>query len=782
MESLYSRMMEFTQDGVYSYAFEDGRVLKANRGFLRILDLDGDPESVIGRTLGELLVYTEPKGLIRRLLERHGEVHGLEYHFKTLKGEDRWVLHDSFLVDDPTVAGRVAEAIIKDVTARKLAERRIAAEKERLEVTLRSIGDAVIATDARGRVTLLNTVAEDMTGWTRAEAIGRPIAEVFRIVHETTREPCEDPVARVLAAGLVVGLANHTVLIRRGGGERAIADSGAPIRDDAGEVVGVVLVFRDVTESRRKDEELRRQERRLRMVLDGMLDAFALHEILCDAAGQPNDYRFLYANRRFEEMTGLSVAGLVGKTVREVIPGIESRWIERYGRVALTGEPERFQDFSKDLQRHYEISAFCPEHGQFAVIFRDVTDSRRAAEERQALERKMEQAQKLESLGVLSGGIAHDFNNLLTGVLGNASLALSDLSPLSPARDRIEQIETSAQRAADLCRQLLAYSGKARFLTGPIDVSTLVREMGHLLQVSITKTCALKLDLADGLPAIEGDATQIRQIVMNLIINASEAIGPQNGVISVVTGTEACDRAYLARAYIDERLPEGAYVFVEVSDTGCGMDRDTLRRIFDPFFSTKFAGRGLGLAAVMGIVRAHRGAIRVYSEPGKGSTFKVLFPAGTAAAPAPAAAAGAPVEEWRGHGTVLVADDEETVRTVAKQSLEHAGFRVLLAGDGREAVDLFRARHAEIDATLLDLTMPRLSGEDAFREIRRIQPDAPVLFTSGYNEDSATERLAGKGLAGFIQKPYRHAELVAKIRQAIESRGPRGGAGAAPAP
>ncbi|MBE7560041.1 response regulator [bacterium] len=253
---------------------------------------------------------------------------------------------------------------------------------------------------------------------------------------------------------------------------------------------------------------------------------------------------------------------------------------------------------------------------------------------------------------------------------------------------------------------------------------------------------------------------------MNLIINASEAIGEASGVIVISTGAVECDRAYLAGSYIDEDLPPGLYVYLEVADTGCGMTPETLARVFDPFFSTKFTGRGLGLAAVLGIVRGHRGAIKVYSEPGRGTTFKVLFPASSRpvqndAVRQPAAA------RWRGVGLILVVDDEETVRTLARRMLERLGFTVLVASDGQEGVEIFRQHADEVRAVLLDMTMPHMDGEEAFRELRRIRPDVRVVLSSGYNEQDATNRFAGKGLAGFIQKPYCLEDLCDVIRRAL---------------
>ncbi|MBN8615076.1 MAG: response regulator [Deltaproteobacteria bacterium] len=389
----------------------------------------------------------------------------------------------------------------------------------------------------------------------------------------------------------------------------------------------------------------------------------------------------------------------------------------------------------------------------------DVTDSRR-------LEAKLVATQKLESLGVLAGGIAHDFNNLLVGVLGNAGLAKLELPASSPALSSIEGIETAALRASELTRQLLAYAGKARFVITRIDVRRLVEEMGHLLQAVIGKGVVLRYQFAPSLPSVEGDATQLRQVVMNLITNASDAIGERSGMVTLSTGLLHADRAYLAETLFDEELTPGDYVCLQVSDTGAGMDDETQARIFEPFFTTKFTGRGLGLAAVLGILRSHRGSLKVYSEPGRGTTFKVLLPA--ADGPPDATSPEAPPPRAQGSGTILVVDDEETVRAVTKRVLERAGFRVLTAMDGLDGLEVFRAHRDEIVAVVLDVTMPRMGGEEAFRQLRLLSPDVRVVLASGYSEQEATSQFAGKGLAGFIEKPFRGSDLVAKVQRALE--------------
>jgi signal transduction histidine kinase/CheY-like chemotaxis protein len=408
------------------------------------------------------------------------------------------------------------------------------------------------------------------------------------------------------------------------------------------------------------------------------------------------------------------------------------------------------------------ISARRVELGEQTLILtggQDITDQR-------TLEQQVLHSQKLESLGVLAGGIAHDFNNLLTGILGNADLALAELSPVAPARESLEAIETGARRAAELCRQLLAYSGKGRFLVQPLDVMELVQEMGHLLSVSISKKVVLKYHFTNNLPAVEADATQMRQTIMNLILNASEAIGDRSGVISVTTGLAHCDPEYLKTCFVADGIQPGDFVYVEVADTGHGMDKATQDRIFDPFFTTKFTGRGLGLAAVLGIVRGHKGAIRVHSEVGRGTTFKLLFPA--AQTPAREITSGTPgARSWKSHGHVLVVDDEETVRTLTRRMLERVGFTVLTAEDGRQAVEIFQRVGAEVDLVILDLTMPHLDGEACFRELRLLKPAVKVILSSGYNEQDVVSLFAGKGLAGFIQKPYTNEELIAKVRDVL---------------
>ena len=382
-----------------------------------------------------------------------------------------------------------------------------------------------------------------------------------------------------------------------------------------------------------------------------------------------------------------------------------------------------------------------------------------------AFDQRMLEKQKLESLGVLAGGIAHDFNNIVMTILGNADLAERALSPDSPARESLHEITQSAKRAANLCQQLLAYLGKGRFEKKTLDLNAVIAEMEPMLKMSVSKKSTIRFTLAPQLPPMEADLGQIQQVVMNLVINASEAITTGGGVINLSTGSLCCDRAYLGEMWSAEELPEGLYDFIEVADNGCGMDEGVRARIFDPFFTTKAMGRGLGLAAVMGLVRGHKGAIKVYTEPGRGSTFKLLFPAAAASeSTGPRAEANG---RWRGTGTVLLVDDDDSVRKVGRRMLEALGFSVLLANDGKEAIEIFRAQQGAISCVILDLTMPVMDGGDAFRELRAIDPGVLVLLSSGYNEQETMEQFEGSGLAGFIQKPYHVPLLEEKLRKVL---------------
>ncbi len=403
-----------------------------------------------------------------------------------------------------------------------------------------------------------------------------------------------------------------------------------------------------------------------------------------------------------------------------------------------------------------------------AVDIRDISERKQAEDLRRRLELQMQQAEKEESLGVLAGGIAHDFNNLLTVVIGNLELMLESMPGDTPALQALVKAKKAARQAADLCQQMLAYAGKTPLCFCAVQLNQLLQNMARLMTASLSAHAQLRWNLGGPLPSVHADPGLVRQIIMSLVMNASEAIGNQPGYITLTTGSAHCASTDLQSPWLQDPLPGGDYVFLEVTDTGCGIEPATLARVFEPFFTTKFTGRGLGLAAVLGIVRSHRGTIQVQSAPGRGSAFRVWLPAISGPVEA-AAAAGAPAPHWRGLGTVLVVDDDEDVRSTAKELLELLGFKTLTAADGLEAVEIYRADPDRIWCVLLDATMPRLSGEATFQELVRIRGNVRVVLSSGYSKDDILARFAGHSLSGFLQKPYTLAHLVAVFQNVNEA-------------
>jgi PAS domain S-box-containing protein len=527
---------------------------------------------------------------------------------------------------DPSFPMKRAVATLSDITWRKEAEAKLAAERERLAVTLRSIGDGVICTDAAGDIVLMNMVAEELTGWSEKEAIGRALHEVFYIINEKTRKRCDNPVEKVLETGGVVGLANHTVLVSRDGTERILADSGAPIRGKDGEIIGVVLVFRDVTERRKMEEELQKVE-------------------------------------------------------------------------------------------------------------------------------------KLESIGVLAGGIAHDFNNILTAILGNITLAKIYAESDDKILERLTEAEKASLRAKDLTQQLLTFSKGG----APIKKTASIRELLKDSVSFILRGSNVKCEffLPDDLWSVELDEGQMNQVINNLVINAQQAM-PEGGVMNVRAENMAVGKGH------GLPLKEGKYVKIAIEDQGTGISKEHLSRIFDPYFTTKQKGSGLGLTTAYSIIKNHDGYISVESRLGEGTCFNIYLPASEKEIVENKAVEERPLV---GKGRILVMDDEELVRNVAGEMLKSIGYDVEFAREGTEAIEVYKKAKdsgEDFDVVIMDLTIPGgMGGKEAIKKLFEIDPGVRAIVSSGYSNDPIMSNFKKYGFRGVVAKPYKIKELGEAIHKVI---------------
>ena len=551
----------------------------------------------------------------------------------------------------------------------------------------------------------------------------------------------------------------HRVVRKDTGEIRYVREKCQHVRDAQGRIALSLGMVHDVTEHKRAGEALAASENRLR----ALLESAAQGVVAVDATG-----RILLVNARTEDLFGYSRGELIGQPLELLVPEHFQVLHAGYQRQYFESPRTRQMGAGLDLRGRkkdggdisMEISLSFVEEGGKRLALALITD----IAERKHAEERLRQTQKLESLGLLAGGVAHDFNNLLVGVIGNASLAQELLPPDHPAVELMDEVLKAGEQAAHLTRQMLAYSGKGKFLVEPLNLSALIPDMCGLVRPSISKKIGLQLELEEDLPRVEADRGQVQQVFMNLAINAAEAIGSE-GLITVRTGVQDVDEPYLRLRPELGVLAPGRYVCLEVRDTGSGMDEATKAKIFDPFFSTKFTGRGLGLAAVSGILRGHRCGITVSSAPGKGSCFTVLFPATTRAeGKGPVVGRDASL---RGAGTILVVDDEQFVREMAKRALERLGYTVLMADGGAAAIDVFRRHPGEITLVVLDLSMPHMSGEEALLELRKIRPETKVVVSSGYSESEAMPLFDGQRVSGFVQKPYTSMRIAEKVKECL---------------
>ena len=585
--------------------------------------------------------------------------------------------------------------------------------------------------------------------------------------------------------------------------------STTPLRDEHGRMVGSAHVARDITERKRTEERIRHQNAVLagiNRILGEALTCDSEEELghACLAVAQEvtqSGFGFIGEINAEGRLDGISISDTGWEACRiqdgrRKLVGLEVQGI--HGRVLIDGkgfftnDPQHHPDRVGLPEGHPPLNAFLGvplKHdgktiGMIAVANRvggyreqdlealealalgvvQVFMRKRAERAVRASEERLRQAQKMESIGLLAGGVAHDFNNLLASVMGNASLLREEVS--EEKLEKVEAIIRASERAADLTRQLLAYAGKGRVVVAIHDFSHIVRDMTDLLRASIPKKVSLKLALPPDLPGVEADRGQLQQIIMNLVLNGAEAIGADRpGTLTVGAGAREVSAAESVSDEITGRLlAPGSYVWLEVADTGSGMDEATRMRIFDPFFTTKFLGRGLGLAAVAGIVQMHHGAIQLRTAPGEGATFHVYLPAGAAAEVQPREARQA---EARGTATVLVVDDESMVRDFARAALERFGYRVLTANDGREAVRVFEANAEEIGLVLLDLAMPVLGGDEAIGLLKSKSAGLRVIVMSGYGKSEVLKMFAGKGVSGVLQKPFTATRLAEEVRAVL---------------
>jgi len=722
----------------------DLRYVWVNRGYAAWLGRP--PEEIAGHLIRDVIGdegYENIRPYMERVLTGERVEYNTQVNFSGLG--KRWI-HAVYV---PTYSGENQVdgwiAVVTDITDEKRRIEQLRAADERIKVLVANSSDGFVLLDEHASVLFSGA---PVLGYTHDEWLGRNMIEILH--------PDDGPGA-LAKFGALLNQPGATITVRsrarhKDTSWRWIEAICRNLLDNPA-VHGIVVNYRDITANQRIEDSLREQNQLLELTQDAILSLSWNGQIE-------------FWNRGAVELYGWTRDEAIGKNAHELLQ---------------TQFPEPLADIKEKLARSGYWQGELVHTGRgggkrtvasrwalrlgsddqptgYLQINTDIT-------ERKLAEEQLRQTQRLESLGILAGGIAHDFNNLLVGVLGNASLARDVLSPDTPARPMLDDLITACERAAGLTRQMLAYAGKEQLATQSVDVSAAVRELTRLLHTSIPKIVNLVLNLQDGLPMVEADSTQLRQVVMNLVINAAEAI-PENtpGTVTVTTTTRKLTEEDKQHAVIPLLAEEEQYVVLDVADTGVGIKPEVQSRIFDPFFTTKFVGRGLGLSAVLGIVKAHKGGMTFKTAPGVGTTFSLMLPAAASQASLPMFREEARTR--RRSGTVLVVDDEALVRAVAQRTLEYHGYDVLLAGEGRESIQILAA-NPDIVAIVLDLAMPVMTGDQTAPRLRSINPTVPIILSSGYSETEARQRFAGIGITAFLQKPYEAGLLLEKIETSI---------------
>jgi PAS domain S-box-containing protein len=656
---------------------------------------------------------------------------------------------------------RAAADSISAAIQRELTESALRSKEAFLRGIQEVMLDAVEVIDSEGTIVWRNTLAGEIYG----NSVG---SKCYENLNRTVR--CPDCAHTAIQYDGVPRDYECEVVDTRGR-KRIMWVRATPFHGSKGGISAIVETSRDITERKRMEGALLESQRRLELALEG--SGLGLWDW---------DVK---RGRVYRDQGWNTLLGYSAETVEE--HSFEPYWPAHPEDIAQAAEA-----WDSHLQGH---TAFCEarvrmkrETGAWRWMLvrgqvverdedgtpvratgtiRDITEAVLAEREQKRLSERMRQAHKLESLGILAGGVAHDFNNLLMGIMGNAHLALTSLPQSSPVRQHLTEIEHIGRRAAQLANQMLAFSGQSRFAMRPLSLSEMIRDMAPLLTACVPRRIHLRYELRDDLPVVLADDRQLRQMIIALLDNAREAIGNRAGEIRIRTTSIRADSRYLANTYVDDALAPGEYLVLELSDDGPGIPAEIVPKIFDPFFTTKLTGRGLGLAAVLGIIRGHNGAIRVDSQAGTGSKFVVLLPSTQVKPAEERAAAPAPAVEWRGQGLALLVDDEDAVLRVGEGMLKRLGFEVLKAYDGVEALEIYDRHSEAIVCVILDLTMPRMGGEEAFLQLRSRKPDLPIILSSGYSEMDVVGRFTGKRLTAFIHKPYTGDELREILRKTL---------------
>ena len=800
-EQPYRIFIECMNEGAVTMS-PDGTILHCNERFAQMLDKP--LEGVIGSSFYDMLGSRKGNAL-KRMIQECG-LDGCKGEF--VLGTDGSKVPIQLSVRPLSQEMDILCVVVMDLTKVKKAEealqraneeleqrveertRDLARSEERYRATVASIGDAVITTDLEGSVTYMNAVAESLTGWSLKEAMGKGSGTIFHIVNEKTRKELESPVTRVLREGIIVGLANHTILVRKDGTEVAIDDSGAPIHDSEG-VIGVVLVFRDITERRKTEGAVAAAHRQIQSVIDNtpaLVYAFDLKE------------RFIMANTAVAKLLNSTPEQMIGKRRHEFMPGEDADWHETNDRQVIEmGRALEFEEHGNLQGRSitWLTTKFPLRDAQGSIyatagISTDVTERKQMEEEvrksrdeleirvqertaelqnayeklqteigtRERLEGQLRQAQKMEALGTLTGGIAHDFNNILAAILGFAEMSLDDVPKDTLVARNLENILKSSLRARDLIRQMLTFSRKTEFETKPLSLAPLVRETVKLLRASIPTTVQIDVASEASSDTIIANPTGIQQILMNLATNSAYAMREKGGKLSIMV-----DDAYVTPG---ERLPPGPYVQLSVRDTGAGMKPEVMERIFDPFFTTKEVGQGtgMGLAVVYGIVKSLKGEITVQSEPGKGSTFRVCIPKAETeerpAAPEATAIRG-------GNERILFVEDEELLADLGKSVLERLGYTVTAMTSSSGALKLFRENPRRFDLVITDQAMPELGGMRLTEQLLKLRPDIPIILATGHSDTVNPDTARAAGIRDFLMKPLAKRELAEAVRRVLDS-------------